>query len=435
MKINFFKWLLCTIGLMFFWLALNVMSTKQGWFTSSVVASKNSEVFMKYMQKIIKHESKGNAVMLLIEAGDVVGEYAISKGQAVNGDTVFGVSSLGKWVAAVGVMALAEQGKLDIDKPVSSYLTRWALPQSDFNNDGVTVRRLLSHTAGITDGLGHNGFATRAKIQPLVEHLSQAKDADEGADGRVRVGIEPGTSWQYSGGSYNLLQLIVEEVSGMSFEAYMSETIFKPLEMNNTTYRHESAASLAQYFDEKGNTRAYPFYTSLAATGLYSSANDLAKFVAMQLPEKLRSSKVNSILSKVSLKEMRMPHASKLGIDIWGLGAMIFASNNQYDFIIGHGGGSPSLNSTVRLNPSNGNAFILLETGNKYLAADSATKWTLWETGNPDMYMLKNMIPAMLKRVLIGCVLILIGSLMMVWRKKKKSKASKKLSLSNLIKL
>ena len=422
--ITFFKWLLLTISLMFVWFAVNAMSTKQGWFTTPVAAAKDTDAFMRYMEKSIKEESKGNAVMLLIKKGNVVGEYAISKGQSVNGDTVFGVSSLGKWVAAVGVMALVEQGKLDLDKPVSAYLTRWKLPLSDFDNDGVTVRRLLSHTAGITDGLGHDGFESRAKIQPLVEHLSQAKDAEEGVDGRVHVGIEPGSGFKYSGGSYNLLQLIIEEVTGKSFELYMSETIFKPLTMNSTTYRHDDVMQLAQYFDEKGHTRAYPFYTSLAATGLYSSANDLAKFVAMQLPEKLRAAKAKEILSQETLQLMRMPHASMMGLDIWGLGAMLFTSNNEDDYIIGHGGGSPSLNSTVRVNPANGNAVILLETGNKFLAADAATRWTLWETGNPDMYMLKNMIPAMLKRVLIGCVVILLGSLIMVWRKRSKKAQS-----------
>jgi CubicO group peptidase (beta-lactamase class C family) len=313
-----------------------------------------------------------------------------------------------------------ESGKLDLDKPVSSYLTRWALPQSDFNNDDVTIRRLLSHTAGITDGLGHNGFDTRTEIQPLTEHLTQAKDADEGVDGRVHVGIKPGSQFKYSGGSYNLLQLIVEEVTGMSFEFYMSEAVFNPLGMASTTYSQEDVKQLAEYFEDENNTRSYPFYTSLAATGLYSSANDLAKLVSMQLPEDLKNSESKNLLSKESLKEMRMPHASTMGLDIWGLGTMLFASNNEYDYIIGHGGQSPSLNSTVRLNPANGNAIILLETGNRALAADSATKWTLWETGNPDMYMLKNMIPAMLKRVLIGCVLIFVASLIIVWRKKKK---------------
>jgi len=419
---NFFKWLGLTISLMIFWLAINVISTTGGWFTSPVVAANDSDALISTMEKSIRKESKGNAVMLLIEEGKVISEFGISTGVPVHGDTVFGVSSLSKWVTAVGVMKLVENGRLDLDKPVSSYLTKWTLPPSDFDNDEVTIRRLLSHTAGITDGLGHNGFETRAEIQPLIEHLSQAKDADEGVNGRVHVGIKPGSQFVYSGGSYNLLQLIVEEVTNMSFESYMSESIFVPLGMDSTTYRQEDVTQLAQYFDEKGNTRAYPYYTSLAATGLYSSANDLAKFVSMHVPENLKSSKTKSLLSKTSLKEMRMPQASKMGIDVWGLGTMLFASNNESDFIIGHGGQSPSLNSTVRLNPKNGNAFILLETGNRFLAADSATKWTLWETGNPDMYMLKNMIPAMLLRVLIGCVVILIASLVIVWRKKRANK-------------
>jgi len=418
--INFIKWLLITIGFMLLWLAVNVISTKQGWFTSFVVPPGDTQAFIHHMEKSIKNESKGNAVMLLMEGGEIISKYSTSKGQQVNADTVFGVSSLGKWLAAVGIMVLVEQGKLDLDESVSSYLTQWELPQSNFNNDEVTIRRLLSHTAGITDGLGHNGFDSRAKIQPLTEHLSLAKDADEGVDGRVLVGIKPGSQFKYSGGSYNLLQLIVEEVTNMTFESYMSETIFKPLGMNNTTYRHDNVASLAQYFDKKGNVRDYPFYTSIAATGLYSSANDLAKFVSMHLSDNVKNITTQKILSPASLKEMRMPQASMMGINIWGLGTMLFASNNTSEYIIGHGGQSPSLNATTRLNPANGNAIILLETGNRSLAADSATKWTLWQTGKPDIYMLKNMIPTMLKRVLIGCIFILIINLFFLWRRRSK---------------
>jgi len=415
---KFFKWFAFTLAVMVFWLVVNVVSTKQGWFSHAIAPLKNNSVFMEKTKKSIHDTLKGNVVMLLIENGNIIDEYTLSKGESVNRDSIFGVSSLGKWVAAMGIMTLVEQGRLDLDKPVSVYLTRWQLPKSQFDNSGVTIRRLLSHTAGITDGLGHNGFATRGQVQPLTDHLTRALDGDEGADGRVMVGIQPGSKFQYSGGSYNLLQLIVEEVSGMSFEDYMTEAVFTPLGMNSTSYRHDNVENLAQYFDENGEVRAYPFYTSLAATGLYSSANDLHKLVRLHLPVQVQESSSNPILSQLSLKEMRTPHASNTGIDIWGLGVMLFAPNNDDDFIIGHGGSSPSLNASMRLNPSNGNAIIVLETGNKFLAADTATQWTLWETGNPDIYMLKNMIPVMLSRVLIGCVLIFIVSLIIAWRRR-----------------
>lgn len=399
------------------WFGLNLVSTDQGWFVGSEIQAGDNQGFMEAMKKDLKQESKGNVVMLLIDGGEKYDSYSSSKGQPVNPDTVFGVASLGKWVAATGVMTLVESGKLDLDEPVSTYLTRWQLPKGSFSNSGVTTRRLLSHTAGIIDGLGHNGFETKAQVQPLVEHLTKAKDAEEDVDGRVIVGLAPGSTFKYSGGSYNLLQLLIEEVSGMSFEQYMQKAVFDPLQMNNTTYAHEEIENLAQYFDSDGNQVNYPFYTSLAATGLYTTANDIYKYLTVFMPNKN-----SGILAPQTLLEMRKPHASTMGIDIWGLGVMLFASNNNNDFIIGHGGQSPHLNATARINPETGNAIIVFETGNRALASDTATKWTTWQTGNPDIYMLKNMIPDMLKRVVVGCIIILVISLIAVWRNRTKKK-------------
>ncbi len=416
--INFMKWLLLTLSIIAVWLAINIMSTKQGWFTQAIAPKGDTTVFMLSAIESIKEKSNGNAALMLIEDGVVFDVFSTSRGAPVNSDTVFGVSSLGKWVAAVGVMKLVESGKLDLDVPVSKYLTRWQLPISKFDNNGVTIRRLLSHTAGITDGLGHNGFDTKEQVQPLTEHLTQALDIDKGTSGKVLVGIEPGTEWAYSGGSYNLLQLIIEEVSGMTFEAYMTTEVFTPLGMDSTGYQHNEVNYLAQYFDVDGNVRSYPYYTSLAATGLYTSANDLLQFVKLHSEVKDKNS--TQILSRKTLRMMREPEAKMMGLDLWGLGPIIFASNNNDDFIFGHGGGSPGLNATVRINPGTSNAIIMLTTGNRALATDTATQWTLWETGNPDIIMLKNMIPVMIKRALIGCVVILIISLIVAWRRRKR---------------
>ena len=93
---------------------------------------------------------------------------------------------MSKWVTAWGVLTLVEAGKLDLDKPVSTYLTRWKLPPGAFPNDGVTVRRLLSHMAGLTDGLGYAGFKPGVPLQRLEDSLTRAADASPGADGAVR---------------------------------------------------------------------------------------------------------------------------------------------------------------------------------------------------------------------------------------------------------
>jgi CubicO group peptidase (beta-lactamase class C family) len=415
---DFLKWLLLTFSVMAIWLVANIISTKQGWFTQAIAPMGNSTLFMSSAVKSIKEKTNGNAILMLVEKGKVFDTFSTSKGIPVNSETVFGVSSLGKWVAAVGVMKLVEAGKLNLDAPVSKYLTRWQLPSSKFDNDGVTIRRLLSHTAGITDGLGHNGFDTKAQVQPLTEHLTQALDIDEGTSGKVVVGVEPGSEFKYSGGSYNLLQLIIEEVSGLSFESYMAVEVFQPLEMNNTGYNHDGVSLLAQYFELDGNERNYPFYTSLAATGLYTNADDLLKFVKLHIS--MDNQNYSRLLSRQMLRMMREPEAKMMGLNLWGLGPIIYAANNYDDFIVGHGGASPGLNATVRLNPKTGNAIIMLTTGNRALASDTATQWTLWETGNPDIFMLKNMFPVMIKRVLIGCAVIFILSLVIVWRRKKR---------------
>lgn len=91
----------------------------------------------------IDRSQAGNAVMAVIRDGRVHGVHAASIGAAVNADTVFQTASLSKWLTAWGVMALAQQGKLDLDAPVSRYLKRWTLPPSAFDNNKVTARRLL----------------------------------------------------------------------------------------------------------------------------------------------------------------------------------------------------------------------------------------------------------------------------------------------------
>lgn len=420
---NSVKWVSVVLGVMSLWVLLNVVSTTQGWFKEPIAPTNDNASFMAEAVKSIKTEAKGNGIFVLINEGKVFDEFSYSKGETVTTDTVFGVASLGKWVAAYGVMKLVEQGKLDLDAPVANYLTRWQLPPSQFDNEQVTIRRLLSHTAGITDGLGHNGFSSAEQVQPLEQHLTQALDADEGVNGQVLVGIEPGTQFKYSGGSYNLLQLIVEEVSGMSFSAYMHRAVFEPLNMTKTSYdKDQFGDNLAQYFDDKGTVRQYPYYTSLAATGLYTSANDLVKFLNHNITLAEMESNTPDLLSASTLKQMRTPNATSMGIDIWGLGVMLFASNNAGDFIIGHGGQSPSLNASLRVNPSTGNGIIMLTTGNSALAADTATQWTLWETGNPDMYMLRHMIPKMFKTTAIGCLVIFVLSLLYIFMARRKAK-------------
>jgi CubicO group peptidase (beta-lactamase class C family) len=183
--------LVAVVGLVW-WAALVFIGKLEGWERKSPAPAGNADAFMDAAKNAIAATYRGNAAFRLIKKGKLYDEYFVSVGEPVDSETLFQVASLSKWITAWGIMTLVEAGKLDLDAPVEAYLTRWTLPESELENNEVTIRRLLSHSAGLTDGLGYAGFAPGAEVQSLEESLTHAADASPGADGRVRVGLAPG---------------------------------------------------------------------------------------------------------------------------------------------------------------------------------------------------------------------------------------------------
>jgi CubicO group peptidase (beta-lactamase class C family) len=373
---------------------------------------------MESAKKEIGAKHRGDVAFQLIENGKLYGEYFA--GDSVNSETLFQVASLSKWISAWGVMTLVEAGKLDLDTPVATYLTRWTLPESEFDNSKVTVRRLLSHMAGLTDGLGYAGFASGTKVQSLEESLTRAADTSPGADGRVRVGLAPGTKWRYSGGGYTLLQLIIEEVSGEAFESYMQRVVFQPLGMNRSTFSvdPDKLPNVAPLFDLEGKKSTHHRFTALAAACLYTTASDMTRFIQAHLTGSSGELAGRGVLKPETLKLMRQPHASQMGADIWGLGTMLYVPNGAGDFIIGHDGKrQPAINTAVRLNPSTGDGIVVLQSGNQLLATIVAGEWVFWQTGKIDFLMFTLVAKKMITIVFIGWGVIILTALFIGWRR------------------
>jgi CubicO group peptidase (beta-lactamase class C family) len=203
-----------------------------------------------------------------------------TSGVPVTADTVFRVGSITKSVTAWGVMRLVEQGRMDLDAPVESYLTRWHLPASGFDPDGVTVGRLLSHTSGL-NSQDYSPVTTRP-LPSLEQSLSgsSGQPGDRESDD-VRIIAEPGSQLLYSNGGYTLLQLAVEEVVGESFASYMQREVLDPLGMTRSSFveRPALAATAATGHTRGGQPVPPSLFTEQAAGGLYASANDVARFV------------------------------------------------------------------------------------------------------------------------------------------------------------
>jgi len=247
-------------------------------------------------------------------------------------ETLFQAGSISKSVNAMVVMKKVEQGKLSLDEDINTKLTSWKLPDNQFTaKKKVTLRNLLSHTAGTTVH-GFPGYAINEKIPTLPQVLDGASPANTAA---VRVDMEPGTQFRYSGGGTTITQLALTDIEKKPYPAIARETVLAPLGMRDSTYdqplttewRKKAATGYRSNGSEvEGKIHIYP---EMAAAGLWTTPTDLAKFaIEVQLSLAGRS---NKVLTKQSVETM----TSSFMEDV-GLGFFIEKHGNALYF--GHGG-------------------------------------------------------------------------------------------------
>lgn len=197
------------------------------------------------------------------------------KNNAISDDTIFQAASISKSLTAWGIMKLVDEGKISLDDPVEKYLTRWHLPDSEFKRDEITIRRLLSHTAGLNVH-GYLGVEPGRKMPSIEESLSGAGLFIK----PLKIAMEPGKKFSYSGGGYTLLQLVIEEVTGKAFEQYMDEEILKPLQMENSSYRENyENINMSKGYGYFGQEIPNYNFTEKAAAGLKTTVPDIMKFI------------------------------------------------------------------------------------------------------------------------------------------------------------
>lgn len=277
----------------------------------------------------------------------------------VTKNTLFQAASISKPVTAYGALTLVEQNKVALNENINTYLKSWKVPENEFTQEKkVTIKNLINHSAGITVH-GFLGYSTDLPVPTLVEVLNGTPPANSGPSVVDKV---PEESFRYSGGGYNIVQQMMIDVEGKPFPEIMNDLVLQPLEMKNSTYNQpltEEQITLAAtgYLPDgtmvKGKRHTYP---EMAPAGLWTTAEDLAKF-AINIQESLKG-KSEKGLSKDMTTKMLTPFVE----DFIGLG--IFINKMKDELYFGHGGWNEGFSSKLIAHKDKGYGVVVLTNSN-----------------------------------------------------------------------
>ena len=263
------------------------------------------------MERAIEDEQISGAVTLVSRRGEIAhfeahGVKDLESGEPMRKDTIFAIASMTKPVTGVAVLMLVEEGAVRLSDPVSRFIpefrdTQVAIPMPKQRGEEdriytvpaereVTVRDLLTHTAGVVTG----GASARevSRVAPRSSRSTHTLATYAAALGAVPLDFQPGTQWAYAGlEGIDVLGRIVEVASGQTFDVYLRERIFEPLGMEDTAFvvSTDRASRVATMYGRtaKGLERS-PRPEWLATStlfsgggGLWSTAYDYARFAQM----------------------------------------------------------------------------------------------------------------------------------------------------------
>ena len=275
--------------------------------------------------------------------------------------TLYQAGSISKPVAATGALSLVEKDKLSLDEDVNVKLKTWKVPENDFTKtEKVTLRRIMSHTAGLTVH-GFPGYDVDDPRPTLVQVLDGEKPANTAA---VRVDTVPGTQWRYSGGGVTIEQLLMTDVTGKQFPTLMRELVLDKIGMSDSSYEQPLPAARAAM--TAGGTAPdgteihgrWHIYPEMAAAGLWTTPTDLAKF-AIEIALS-KQGKSNRILSQKMTREMLTPVMNDVGLGFF------LDKDNPGQF--GHGGDDDGFEALLTMNAETGNGIAVMANSNNGIA-------------------------------------------------------------------
>lgn len=314
---------------------------------------------LAHMDQIVQSYVASKQFMgsILVARGDTVlfskgyGFADLEWGVPDSPSTKFRLGSITKQFTAASILLLEERGKLKLDDPVKTYM-----PDAPAAWDNITIFNLLTHTSGIPN---FTSFPDFASLEPFPATPAQlvARFRDKPLD------FQPGASWSYSNSGFVLLGYLIEKIAGESYEKFVQDNIFTPLDMKDSGYDSNSAIipQRASGYTPGANGPINAGFVNmtipLSAGGLYSTTGDLLRWEQGLFGGKL--------LSRDSLQKMTTPFKNN-----YAFGLQVHTANGHK--VIDHGGGIEGFNTLLAYYPDDKLTVIVLANLNGQAAGEIA---------------------------------------------------------------
>jgi CubicO group peptidase (beta-lactamase class C family) len=314
---------------------------------------------MGLLERMNYHEVPGVSIAFIneykIEWARGYGVLEAGGDQAVTPETLFQTASIAKPVVAAAALGYVERGILALDRDVNLDLVSWHIPENAFTaHENVTLRRLLSHTAGVIIH-GFIGYKQGERIPNLQQILNGEPPANSPA---IVVDMVPGTRWRYSGGGYMIVQQLLEDITGDPFALIMEQDVLSPLGMTASTFeaplpeRFWPNAASGHRADGDAIPGGWHTYPEMGAGGsLWSTASEMANFA------------IELMLSFTGESEELLTHemANEMFGDT-GLGIAL-GDEGGSRFYFFHDGANDGYKSVMVGYPQRGQGVIILTNG------------------------------------------------------------------------
>ena len=270
-------------------------------------------------------------------------------------NTIYGIASISKPVTATGIMKLYENGKIDLDADIESYLEDIQLKYYVSDSNKVSCRNLLSHTSG------------------LPMHFQYFYDDDAVAIPSMRQTIEkygivvnpPSSKYVYANLGYGILGEVIAEITGKSFNDYMTEKIFIPMGMTQTTIdiSSKTKSKLARPYDIKGNLIPFSFSDTPGAGNVSTTIQDLVQFGRFHLGNDTENNA--PLLRKNTIQSMQTGQYADNSNErnTYGLGWFVNDTDYKYKMVY-HAGGMDGIDAMIRLLPEKN--IVVAAISNQY---------------------------------------------------------------------